>query len=108
MFPTKQVAVYAEADEMLRLGEESESAWNNPVTLVMIPEKKQGDKEGRVSASKHKWNPKQNCLNHIYQQCRPETCLLANRAGGRESTDHCIYCPWKALVPIRRNALWAV
>jgi len=49
----------------------------------------QGDKEGRVSSSKHRWDPK-----HIYQQCRPETCLLANRAGGRESTDHCIYYPW--------------
>jgi len=41
MSPAKQAAVYAEVNEMLRLGviEESESAWNNPVTLVMKPGK---------------------------------------------------------------------
>jgi len=41
MSPAKQAAVYAEVDEMLRLGviKESESAWNNPVTLVITPGK---------------------------------------------------------------------
>jgi len=104
MCPAKQAAVYAEADEVLRQGviEESESAWNNPVTLVMKPGK------NGLHLDARRVNKVTTKDTYPYQQCRPETFVLAIRAGGRESTDQSIYIPWKAIVSIRGDALWAL